>query len=475
MTNMNQRPNIVYIMADDMGWGDLGCYGALKTKTPNMDRIAANGMRFLDMHSGSAVCTPSRYGVLTGRYCWRTWLKRAVLGGFGSPIIEPERMTVASLLKESGYRTAAIGKWHLGLDWWTRDGRPLRSLDREAMSYDGFDVDYRRSVTGGPNDLGFDHWFGISGSLDMPPYCFLENGRTVGVPAVEKTPYNPQQRKGLMVEGWRDDQVDIRFADEAARFIDECASVSPQKPFFLYLTPTAPHRPNVPPDFMLHASDGGLREDMVMMVDWVVGRVLDALERHALVENTLVMVTSDNGARATNFDGKDYGHKPNGDWRGQKADIYEGGHREPFVAQWPGVIPAGERCSEPLVLNDFLATVADILGRELPENAGEDSVSFLSLLRGERPGRPLHRVVIHHSLHGMFSVRIGDWKLIRGLGSGGFTEPSSYQAGDGGPGGQLYNIADDSREMVNHWLKRQDVVQEFERILDGLVKEGRSR
>ncbi|HUX12748.1 MAG TPA: arylsulfatase [Spirochaetia bacterium] len=472
---MSDRPNIVYIMADDMGYGDLGSYGALKTRTPNMDRIARNGARFVDMHSGSAVCTPSRYGVLTGRYCWRTWLQSFVLGGFGSPLIEPERPTIASMLKEKGYRTGAVGKWHVGLNWWTRNGSPLAIGDRDGWNTDGFEVDYSRGVSGGPNDLGFDHWFGIAGSLDMPPYCFIENSRTVETPTVEKRPYNPQQRRGLMVEGWRDDQVDIRFAEEAVRFIDGCASASSGQPFFLYLTPSAPHRPNVPPEFMLHTSEGGLREDMVMMVDWMVGEVMAALEKHGLLENTLVMVTSDNGARAANFDGKDYGHKPNGDWRGQKGDIYDGGHREPFVAQWPGVVPAGTVCNEPLVLNDVFATLAEISGYRVPESGAEDSVSFLDHLKGTKSAKPLHKAVIHHSLNGMFSVRLGDWKLIQGLGSGGFTEPQTYQSAAGEAKGQLYNIADDHHEMINHWLLRQDVVEEFTKVLDGFVNERRSR
>ena len=459
-------PNIIYIMADDLGYGDLGCYGAQKIKTPNIDSIAGAGIRFTDMHSSSAVCTPSRYSVLTGRYAWRTWLKRFVLGGFGAPLIERERLTVASMLKTKGYYTAAVGKWHLGLRWFKKDGLPLSDSKYDGWNTDGFEVDYTHPIEGGPRDLGFDYWFGIAGSLDMPPYCFLENYGPVEIPSVEKTHYEPQQRRGLMQPDWRDDQVDVVFANMAVEIIDEHAKNRKERPLFLYLTPSAPHRPCVPPDFMRGRSDAGLRGDMVMVFDWVVGRVVEALKRNEMFDNTLIVVTSDNGARLTNFDGKDYRHKANGDLRGQKGDIYDGGHREPFVAMWRGVINPGSESDELLCLTDFMATCAEIVGYELPDNAGEDSKSFLSILKGEKREEPLHDAVIHHALDGMFAVRRGDWKLIMGLGSGGFSEPRRYiDPSEDAPKGQLYNIRDDLRETLNLWKDRPDIVEEFREIL----------
>ncbi len=472
---MYVKPNIIVVLADDMGYGDMSCAGATKVQTPNFDRVAAEGMRFTDMHSTSAVCTPSRYSLLTGRYCWRTWLDKFVLGGFGSPLIEHERLTMASMLKKSGYHTAAIGKWHLGLHWFTRDGRPLSESDRDGWNTDGFDVDYSRGVKGGPTELGFDYWFGIAGSLDMPPYCFLEGEHTVGQPRVEKEPYSPQQRRGLMVENWQDDMVDVQFAEQAVKFIDSHIRQHPEEPFFLYLAPSAPHRPCVPPDFMRGKSKGGLREDMVQLVDWVVGRVLDGLERNRILENTLLVLTSDNGARLTNYDGKDYRHKPNGDLRGGKGDIYDGGHREPFVAMWPEVIPAETTSKELLGLSDLFATCAEIVEEELPHDAAEDSRSFFPILRGERPDAPIHDALVHHALDGMFAVRRGPWKLVMGLGSGGFSEPQRYDRQPNGPVGQLYNILDDSRENMNLWNARPDIAGELSKILQRYQESGRSR
>lgn len=459
------KPNIVYIMADDLGYGDMSCFGAEKIQTPNIDRAAASGIRFTDTHSSSAVCTPSRYSVLTGRYCWRTWLKRFVLGGFGAPLIQPDRLTVASMLKESGYATAAIGKWHLGLTWFKQSGEELRHSSHDGWNTDGFEVDYARGVDGGPLDIGFDYWFGISGSLDMPPYCFLENKHPVSEPVLEKSCYAPQQRRGLMQPDWKDEHVDTVFASKAVDFIDAHCKNDSDKPFFLYLTPSAPHRPCVPPDSFRGISQAGLRGDMVCLFDWVVGEVMDALDRNHVTEDTLLVVTSDNGARLTNFDGKDHGHKPNGDFRGGKGDIYDGGHREPFIAMWPSVIAPGSQSDELLGLTDFTATCADIVGYELPASQAEDSRSFLPLLKGEEVKKPIHDAVIHHSLDGMFAVRKGDWKLIMGLGSGGFSEPPRYRPGPMDPIGQLYNIRDDGREQLNHWKARPDIVEELSGIL----------
>lgn len=466
---MSAKPNIIYIMADDMGYGDLGCYGAEKIPTPNMDSIAANGVRFTDAHSSSAVCTPSRYSVMTGRYCWRTWLKRWVLGGYGPPLIEPERQTVAAMLKQQGYATFAVGKWHLGLSWRTADGELLIKDTHDAAfaagrHIDGFEVDYAARIDGGPVDLGFDRFFGISGSLDMPPYCFIENAQTVGIPDREKSPYNPQQRKGPMTAGWRDEQCDVEFAGKACQYITEHVTQNSSTPFFLYLTPAAPHRPCVPPDFIKGRSRAGARGDAVCLVDWMVGEVLETLRKLDIEENTLLIVTSDNGARATCFNGLDYGHKSNGDWRGQKADIWEGGHREPFVAQWPAVIRPGTVCGETICLSDLMATCADIAGGELDKSSALDSISFLELLKNPAGGA-VRDMLIHHSGDGMFSIRRGNWKLIAGSGSGGFSDPVRAEVIPGGPAGQLYDLDADPAENVNLYHQRPEKVDEMMRIL----------
>jgi arylsulfatase A-like enzyme len=466
MTKPPSRPNIIFIMADDLGYGDLGCYGASKIPTPNIDRLAAEGIRLTDAHSSAAVCTPSRYSVLTGRYCWRTPLKEWVLWGFEPPLIEPSRLTVASLLKQHGYATAAIGKWHVGLHWTTLDGNPPLE--------DGTNVEYVAPVEGGPLAMGFDTSFIISGSLDMAPYCFIENEHVVGIPSVEKSPYHPQQRKGLMTPGWRDDQVDARFTQEAVAFIERQAKDHPDQPFFLYLTPSAPHRPCVPPDFIQGKSQAGPRGDMVALVDWMVAEVDAALHHNGLVEHTLVIVTSDNGARLTDFYGRDYGHKSCGDLRGQKADIWDGGHREPFVARWPGVIQPGSISPRLVCLGDLLATVAEILGVDLTPGAGEDSFSFLSALTGQKSQRLERLVIVHHSGDGMFSLRDDCWKLIMGLGSGGFSQPAWVEPGPGDPRGQLYDMEADFQETTNLWSQRPEIVQRLQSLLETYIKARRS-
>ncbi len=467
-------PNIVWIMADDMGWGDPGCYGAEKVLTPNMDRLAEQGMRFTDAHSTSAVCTPSRYSVITGRYCWRTRLKSGVLGGFGPPLIEPGRLTVARLLQRAGYSTACVGKWHLGLGWRHVDGRvgEWGDWDDEAVGH-GFDVDYCAPVQGGPVELGFDYFFGIAGSLDMPPYCFIENDRTVGVPDREKDIYHAQQRPGPMVEGWDDTEVDQTFASKAVAWLQDVVKGGQQRPFFLYLPTAAPHRPCVGPDFIRGRSRAGQRGDMVCMFDWVVGKVMDALQRLGVADQTLLFVTSDNGAREGDVDGSNYGHRSCGDWRGFKGDIWDGGHREPLIVRWPGRIEPGATCNALVSLGDLAATCADLTGAELPTDAAEDSVSMLPLLLGERPA--VRHGVVHHSMRGYFCVRMQQWKVIFGLGSGGFSHPQAARPGAEDPPGQLYDLESDPTETTNLWFDHPDLVHAARETLEGWRRAGRSR
>lgn len=473
MADKAPLPNIVFIMADDMGYGDAGCYGATRIPTPNIDRLASEGMRFTDAHSASAVCTPSRYGVMTGRYCWRSRMTRGVLGGFGAPVIEPDRMTVASMLKSRGYATAAVGKWHLGLGWATKDHGPLDE-GRFGWEIDGFDVDYSKPITGGPTTLGFDYFFGISGSLDMPPYCFIENDHTVGIPEVEKEPYNTQQSKGLMTPGWRDDQVDVTFATKAVQFVENHTAESPAQPFWLYLTPSAPHRPCMAPDFMKGRSQAGNRGDMVALYDWVVGELLATLQRLNIADNTLVIVTSDNGARLACADGNDYGHKSCGDLRGQKADIWDGGHREPLIVRWPGRVKPGITCDQTVCLLDFMATFAAVVGAQLDDDDAPDSYNILPAILGQAD-RPIREAIVHHSVSGMFSIRQGPWKLILGLGSGGFSKPRDVKPAPGRPGGQLYNMADDPAETQNLWRTKPDIVERLTALLASYRTEGRSK
>ena len=460
------KPNIIWIMADDMGWGDLGAYGATKIPTPNTDRLAAEGCCFTDAHSSSAVCTPSRYSVLTGRYCWRTRLKSGVLWGHSPPLIDADRLTVPKLLKEHGYATAAIGKWHLGLGW-------ARSEEDQGPSDDGADVDYSKPIADGPTTRGFDHYFGISASLDMPPYCFIEDDHTVGVPSVEKHPYKAQQRKGRMTQGWIDENVDVMFAHKATQFIKSHHGHSPEQPFFLYMPMAAPHRPCVGPEFIQGASDAGPRGDMVALFDWAVGEVMAVLDQLDIADDTLIIVTSDNGARPADVDGETHSHKSCGDWRGYKADIWDGGHREPFIVRWPGKVAPGTRSDNLVCLGDLMATAADIVGAGLPDDAGEDSVSFLPALLGQE-SETRREAIVHHSVDGMFSIREGRWKLCERLGSGGFSEPKRPEPGPGDPPGQLYDLEADPGESTNLWEKRPEIVERLQALLNAYQADGRS-
>lgn len=466
---MSEQPNIVLVLADDMGWGDLGCYGAA-IPTPQIDRIASDGVRATNCHSASAVCTPSRYALMTGRYAWRGPLKNFVLMGHGPALIEPTRPTLASILRGAGYTTGAFGKWHLGLGWRHRDGSvrdafaPGASLHDDVETDFGADIDYEQPFSGGPTALGFDRFFGIAGSLDMPPYAFLDQDRTVGLPDRVKPYYLTEQRPGLAVEGFDESAVDPRFVAEACSFIRTAAG-----PFFAYLATSAPHRPNVPPPHIRGRSGLGDRADGVCLVDWAVGQVWNSLVDKGVQDDTIVIVTSDNGA-PTIFtdDGDCTRHRPNGDWRGQKGDLWDGGHREPLVVRWPGHVPPGSTVDDPICLTDLLPTLTAAAGA--PAQA-EDGVDVGEVLAGHTrldADRPL----VHHSLGGRFALRSGRWKAIFSAGSGGgFSEPSIqdlFATGSGKahpappwdnehPDGQLYDVTDDPYERMNLWHQRPDV------------------
>jgi arylsulfatase A-like enzyme len=464
----SKKPNIVFIMADDMGYGDLGCYNKKsKIPTPNMDALAAEGMRFTDAHSPSAVCTPTRYGVLTGRYCWRSRLKRGVLGGYSPALIDTKRMTVASMLKQYGYTTACIGKWHLGL-----------GSDKKT--------DYDKPLVPGPNALGFDYFFGIPASLDMTPYCYVENERPVEKPTLTieagKANEDGWWRAGAIAPGFKHVEVLPRLTEKAVEYIDDHTKTSPDNPFFMYFPLPAPHCPIAPADFVKGRSKAGGYGDFVVEVDWTVGQVVKALKRNGLTGNTLIIVTSDNGSPGRTKIKRDpysiieiYGHYPNGDLRGIKADAWDGGHREPFIARWPGKIPAGTINDEIICLTDLLATCAAIVGAKLPKNVGEDSFNILPALSGEITSKPIREDIVHHSLSGMFSIRQGKWKLILGLGSGGFTKPQKIEPKPGEPAGQLYNLEDDLAENNNLWSKHPEIVEQLTNLLEKYKEQGYTR
>jgi arylsulfatase A-like enzyme len=452
-----KKPNIVYILADDLGYGDLTCQNEdSKIPTPNMDRLAEEGMRFTDAHSGSAVCTPTRYGLLTGRYAWRTRLKSGVLWGYSPPLIESSRVTVASFLQIHGYTCACVGKWHLGLGWATKEGQMYNDRPDEK----GKGIDYSKPIQGGPLALGFDYFYGIPASLDMIPYVYIENDR-VEAPASEKIKGRGGlafYRGGPAAPGFDHTETLPRLTEKAVAFIDDHQAKAPKKPFFLYFPLTAPHTPVLPTDDLKGKSQAGDYGDFVVEVDWTVGEVMKALKRHGIEENTLVIVTSDNGSTMKPM--MEYDHLPSHYLRGRKSDAWDGGHRAPFIVRWPEHIEAGSTCEKTLCHTDLLATCADLVGHDLPPGAGEDSYSFLHALEG-RPG-PERAAVIHHSISGMFAIRKGEWKMIEGRGSGGWTRGGK----DDPAPGQLYNMKDDVEEKNNLYLKRLDKVAELQALLD---------
>jgi arylsulfatase A len=466
------RPNIVVILADDLGIGDPGCYNReSKISTPNIDRIAREGMRFSDVHSASSVCSPTRYAILTGRYAWRTRMKTGVLQGYSRALIEPGRPTVASLLRDAGYATAGFGKWHLG----------FQEFDPKRRESDQ-PVDYARPLQPGPVAIGFDEFFGIPASLDMPPYLFVEHEHPVEMPTARigdsgdtKNARGPFWRGGAIAPSFRHADVLPRITERAVAFLERQAQANSPRPFFLYFALTAPHTPYLPSHNFLGRSGAGDYGDFVSMVDASIGAVLDALDRKHLNEKTLVIMTSDNGARWTPEEIRQFGHRANLNNRGQKSDIFEGGHRIPFLVRWPGKVRAGSTSDELGCLVDLMATCAEAAGVPLPANAAEDSFSLLPAMLSKPLDRPLRDAVVHHSGSGLFAIRSGDWKLIMGLGSGGFTRPAHVDPKPGEPAGQLFNLAKDRQETTNVYAQNPEIVRSLTERLQRLQRAGHSR
>ncbi len=489
----SSRPNIVFILCDDMGYGDVKCLNPEgKIPTPHMDGIAARGMTFTDAHSSSAVCTPTRYSVLTGRYNWRTKLQQAVLGGLSPRLIEQDRLTVASMLKEKGYYTACVGKWHLGMDWMVLPGREVSELSIETADQVN-NVDYTQPIRNGPTSVGFDYYFGISASLDMVPYCFIENDRVTAHPtetmklAMNATSRSSFTREGPGAPGFRGEDVLPAFTKRTVEVIEKQATASKNgRPFFIYMPLNSPHTPILPSEKWQGRSGISLYADFVMETDDAIGQVIQALEKNGLAENTLVIVTSDNGCSPS----ADYpalakhGHNPSANLRGHKADIFDGGHRIPFLVQWPAVVKPGSKTDALTGMWDFMATVAEIVDYKLPENAAEDSLSFLPLLK-DAAAAPARDHLVSHSINGTFSIREGKWKLILAPDSGGWSEPRP----PGGRGSkkkdapppaadlppiQLYDVTADIGETNNLHAEHPDIVKRLSEKLETLIQNGRT-
>lgn len=475
--NPEAKPNIVVILADDIGYGDIRCYDPqyAKVATPHIDRLAGEGMRFTDAHASASICTPSRYSILTGRFSWRTPLQDQVLWFYGSPLISAERLTLPGMLRQQGYQTACIGKWHLGMDWPLRqgNGEVTRVPNGKFLQQRGGAPVFGEPINHGPTTRGFDSYFGVD-TPNFPPYTFIENDRMIADPV----DHNPGKDliacgyPGPMASGWRFDRTLPTLAGKAEEYLAQRAK--DQKRFFLYLPLTSIHEPIAPSAPFVGKSGISPVADFMMETDAFVGQMMAALEKGGLAGNTLLVFTSDNGHSGWT-DVKPFrkaGHRRSGPYRGSKAYIPEGGHRVPMVIRWPGVVKPGARCDQLVCLGDLMATSADLLGVKLPANAGEDSVSFLPLLLGGTT--PVRQDVVLQCITGRFlAIRSGDWKLITCAGNGYVNEHESAVK-RGLPPIQLYNVANDPAEAKNLQAQYPKIVQRLQAQLAKYISEGRS-
>ncbi|MBG89198.1 MAG: arylsulfatase [Verrucomicrobiales bacterium] len=461
-------PNIVFILADDMSYDSVSALnpdiGPLKT--PFIDKLVSEGMNFTDAHSGSAVCTPTRYGILTGRYCWRTDLKSQVLWEWGRPLIERKRLTVAEMLQDRGYSTGMVGKWHLGMTWLDKEGKVANA---DVRRHDSFfkkqpgaadrckaaeaRIDFTKPIADGPIQHGFDYYFGVD-VPNFPPYLWIENDRLLGVPSVPK-PDTIFGHPGPMKPGWKLEDILVGLAEKSVEWIEEQAKSD--KPFFLYLPLTSPHTPIAPSKRFKGRSGLTKYVDFVTETDWVVGEVMNALEKSGEARNTILIFTTDNGTSGVaNFKKlESHGINLRVQFKGWKGQIHEGGHRVPFIVRWPARIAAGSSCDQTICLNDFMATAAAITSVVLPENAAEDSNNILPLLLGEER-TPEHSWVVNHDYGGDFAIRNGRWKLVPGK-----TD-------------QLFDLKVDQKESSNVASAYPAVVEKMKAKLKEYQESGRS-
>ncbi len=493
-----EKPNIVVILADDMGFGDVSINNRFaRTRTPNIDRLAENGIRFTDAHSGGAVCTPSRYGLLTGRYFFRVPTQKSYWG-YLSPLIESKRETIGTLMQKAGYETACIGKWHLGLNWGRKDKSKPQIENTKELGYTN--TDFGSAVTGGPNELGFDYSFILPASLDMPPYTFVRNGKVIDPNIIltadayphslDRTIYawdrkhttvndvywdrgvwwrNGEMSKSFKVEGCFDSIV-----GEGVSFIERHMAKDNKKPFLLYLPLTGPHTPWMPNSKFKGSSALGTYGDFISQVDNVVFKINDLIKRLNIEENTLVIFSSDNGAPWNEEDIQAYGHQSNAGRRGQKGDAWDGGHHIPLFVKWPAMVKQPRTYDHTVSLVDLMATFADITGFQVDKRYAEDSFSFYNVLKGDST-HPSRDHVIYISSSGKLAIKKGDWKFIDCLGSGGFSDPSIVQPVLNGPLGQLYNLKEDPLESTNLYFERTDKVKELSGLLHQIIEQGHSR
>jgi len=459
------KPNVILVMADDLGIGDVSPTNPnCKIKTPQLQKMASEGLTFLDAHTPSAVCTPTRYGLLTGRYNWRSELARGVLWGTSEHLIPASRPTLGHLLKKAGYHTAMFGKWHLGWDWHKDDGK----------------IDFTKPVKNGPDINGFDQYYGHCGSLDMPPYVWVDTGKITAEPDRVEGVSKKQNRYGWYRNGpigadFKIPEVLPHLFDKSISYVNQRAEKAKAgEPFFLYLPLPAPHTPIVPLPPFKDASGLNPYADFVMQVDHLMGQLIAAVKKAGIDDNTLIIFTSDNGCSPeANFALlKSKGHSPSGKYRGNKADIYEGGHRVPFIAYWKGRIKGGRTTQAMTCLTDVYATLEAITGQTRQKLGGEDGYSLLPVFSGAEASD--RDTLVSHSIDGSFAIRKGGWKLCLSAGSGGWSAPREALAKKKGlPPMQLFNLATDPAEKQNLVKEEPAKVAELLRLLDEQVKNGR--
>jgi len=459
------KPNVILVMADDLGIGDVSPTNPnCKIKTPHLQKMANEGLTFLDAHTPSSVCTPTRYGLLTGRYNWRSRLARGVLSGTSAHLIPADRPTLGHLMRKAGYHTAMIGKWHLGWDW----------------HKNGNKIDFTKPVKNGPDINGFDQYYGHCGSLDMPPYVWVDTRRITAEPDRVEGVTKAQDRYGWYRKGpigsdFKIPEVLPHLFEKSIEYVESrTEQAKAGKPFFLYLALPAPHTPIVPVPPFKGASKLNPYADFVMQMDHHMGQLLGAVKEAGLDEDTLVIFTSDNGCSPEANFGllKEHGHDPSAGFRGHKADIFEGGHRVPFIARWPGQIEGGRTTQALACLTDVYATLESITEQKKQPLGGEDGYSLLPVFEGKATsGRD---TLISHSIGGSFAIRQGEWKLCLSAGSGGWSTPRERDAKKKGlPPMQLYNLAEDRAEKNNLLNDHSDKVNALLLLLDKQVRNGR--
>ena len=490
LSEENQFPNILFILADDLGYGDVRCYNSeSKVPTPHLDQLSEEGILFTDAHSPSTVCTPTRYSILTGRMAFRTGMRGVFTGAGGPCMIEKDRMTIGGMLQNKGYTTSLYGKWHVGMTFFDKDGKPINKNGLEAVQR----IDYSRAIPDAPIHRGFDYFFG---SVCCPTtdwlYAFIDGDR-IPVPPTKiidrsplpKHPYSKDNRPGMIAPGYSMEEIDLQFMEKSLSFLEEHSKKRKGSPFFLFHSAQAVHLPSFPADQFKGKTKAGPHGDFIFELDYIVGKLMAALDKHGFTDNTLVIFSSDNGPEVPTVLSmrKDYKHDGARPWRGVKRDNWEGGHRVPFIARWPGKIKPGTRSSQTLSLTDLMATFAAITNVKLPQEAGEDSVNMLPALIGSDEGKSIRKYTLHQTISLALAIRRGPWKYLDHKGSGGNNYDRAGRWGmkkyivpekEPEAPGQLYNLDTDPGETNNLYFKRSEIVKELKNKLEEFKKSGRS-